>query len=300
MISDRFKVPAGLIEAAQRRTLVPFVGAGLSRQSATPLPTWHELLKMMINFALEFEPFPRISAPEAEELRAMMARERYLMVAEILKGKLGLNYTDFLARVIKPTAEPSETHKAVMRLNTPLLLTTNFDKLLDKAYLQVYGDLPAISTHNELSNVLKIFTQEPTHEGPLIFKLHGTTDQPDTVKLTEYDYRELIYEQQGYRATLSAIFLTRNVLMLGFSFTDRELLLLLELLSHSLKSQLYKPLHYIFLPENEVGQLEAAHLKDAYGLVVIPFKPSADFVEVLQFVESLPRTPRKLATNPVT
>ena len=73
--------------------------------------------------------------------------------------------------------------------------------------------------------------------------------------------------------------------MLGFSFSDRELMLLLESLRESLKHR-NNP-DFIFLPADSAGKVEARRLREDFGIQVISYEPSEGHPEVLQFVNFL-------------
>jgi len=88
----------------------------------------------------------------------------------------------------------------------------------------------------------------------------------------------------SYKLVLSSIFNMRTVLMLGFSFSDPELKRMFEMIAHVLKYQGH--LHYIYLPENEVNNEDAAYWKKMYRTEVIRFKLS-DGSELLTFINYL-------------
>jgi hypothetical protein len=58
-----------------------------------------------------------------------------------------------------------------------------------------------------------------------LVKLHGDLGRPEEGKvvIARRDYRELVYENPGYTTFLRAVFSTRTVLYLGFSFNDEYL-----------------------------------------------------------------------------
>jgi hypothetical protein len=123
---------------------------------------------------------------------------------------------------------------------------------------------------------------------PLIFKIHGSVDSPSEVVFSETDYRKLRYKEHGYRTVLSAIFVTRVVLMLGFSFSDPEISALTETLRESVDHRSSLP-DYIVLPKNEKGPVERRRLRDDFGVETIEYEPesSSSHPELLQLVEHL-------------
>jgi hypothetical protein len=285
MSFDLSTVPDRLIEAAQQRNLVPLLGAGISRQAKRgAFPNWRELLVFLIDRALAKR---YIKRPEEREMKRLLDKGQYLMVAEQLRYNLPTDeYTSLLKEAFNPEgAEPTEIHKAIFRLNAPLILTTNYDLLIEDAYAKTDGKTPNVYTYRGAPEVQQSLQIRQLTDRPIIFKLHGSIDEPSSIILTEQDYRKLIYQETGYRTVLSAVFVTHVVLMLGFSFSDRELTLMLETLRVSLKSQ--SSPDYIFLPEDAAGEVESRRFREDFGVEVIPFRPSKGYPEVLQLINFL-------------
>lgn len=285
MSFDLATVPDRLIEAAQHRNLVPLLGAGISRQAKkNAFPNWRELLDFLIDRALAKR---YIKKAEGSEMSRLLDKGQYLMVAEQLRYNLPTDeYTSLLKEAFNPAgAEPTEIHKAMFRLHAPLILTTNYDLLIEDAYAKVYGKTANVYTYRGASEVQQSLQIRQLTDRPIIFKLHGSIDEPSSIILTEQDYRRLIYQETGYRTVLSAIFVTHVVLMLGFSFSDRELTLMLETLRVALKSQ--SSPDYIFLPEDAAGEVESRRFREDFGVEVIPFKPTKGYPEVLNLINFL-------------
>jgi len=281
---DPNMIPDRLIEAAKRRNLVPLVGSGISKQAGEAFPNWRELLEYMKELAL-VEGF--LKKEDGKEIEQLLDRGKFLMVAETLRNCFsGDEYWSILEEKFNPSwAQPAEIHKAIFRLRPPLILTTNYDRLLEDAYAAEYGRTAFVRTYRDASIVQRYLQSSRLLKHPIVFKIHGSIDDPESTVLSERDYRELIYRQPGYRILLSAIFLTRVVLMLGFSFADRELMLLLESLRESLKHLSYPD--YIFLPKDSVGSVEMRRWREDFGVQVIPYEPSHGHPEVLQFINFL-------------
>ena len=285
MSFDLTTVPDRLIEAAQQRNLVPLLGAGISRQAKkSAFPNWRELLDFLIHRALAKK---YIKKPEGNEMSRLLDKGQYLMVAEQLRYNLPTDeYTTLLKEAFNPVgAEPTEIHKAIFRLNAPLILTTNYDLLIEDAYAKVYGKTANVYTYRGSSEVQQSLQIRQLTDRPVIFKLHGSIDEPSSIILTEQDYRKLIYQETGYRTVLSAIFVTHVVLMVGFSFSDRELTLMLETLRVSLKNQ--SSPDYIFLPDDAAGEVESRRFREDFGVEVISFRPTKGYPEVLQLINFL-------------
>lgn len=292
---DPNDVPPRLIEAVREQNLVPLVGAGISRQAANVFPNWNDLLKEMTDRAVAKK---HMTSAERRELKQLIERGQPLMAAEALRYNLPSDeYQSILEEKFNPPGiRPAEVHKALFRLGSSLILTTNYDRLLEDAYAAEYQRAVTVLTNRNAVEVQR-YLQSSRFSGdrPVIFKIHGTIDDPEGIILSERDYRQLIHRQPGYRLVLSAIFLTRVVLMLGFSFADPELRLLLEELRESLKHRSHPD--FIYLPRTSVGTAETRRLREDFGVQVIPYDPTPGHPEVLEFINFLiqARTPAAVA-----
>jgi hypothetical protein len=277
-------VPERLIEAVQRRNLIPLIGAGISRQAGDAFPNWRELLASMKDRAVTEG---HISQFDGEELERLMDKGQFLMAAEALRDRFPSDeYGSLLEENFDPDGiGPAEIHKALFRLNPPMILTTNYDRLLEDGYAEEYGRSIRVYTYLDAAVAQRYLLEGRFVSRPILYKIHGTIDDPASVILSERDYRELKYRQRGYRLILSAIFLTNVVLMLGFSFADPELRLHMEDLRESLKHR-NEP-DYMLLPENAIGPVETRRLREDFGVQAIFYEPSPGHPEVLEFVNYL-------------
>ncbi|HEU4556413.1 MAG TPA: SIR2 family protein [Longimicrobium sp.] len=230
-----------------------------------------------------------LSSEHGAEIETLMSRGSYLMAAQAVRHSLPTDeYLSLLEEKFNPNGvRPAEVHRALLRFGAPMYITTNYDRLLEDAYAQEFGASANVITWQNALSAERVVLNARRSGTPIIFKIHGTIDNLDSVVLTELDYRKLLYETRGYRLILSAVFLLHTVLMLGFSFTDPEIRLLLETHREALKHQASPD--YIFLSADSAGPVERQRLREDYGVQVIPYEPSADHGEVLEFIEYLAR-----------
>jgi SIR2-like protein len=277
-------IPSRVIEAARQRRLIPLIGAGVSRQAGSDFPTWPTLLE---RFRLDALKNNYIDEQEAEEMNSLLDRGQYLMVAEALRTSFPLDeYETILESIFDPTnVRPAEIHRMLFKLRPPLIMTTNYDTLLEDAYAMEYQQAATVYTYRDAPVVQRHLQMSRIMHRPVIFKIHGSIDEPAEIILSERDYRKLLYQNPGYRSVLSAIFITHVVVTLGFSFKDRELLLLLESLRDSLKHR--SSPDFVFLPSQEVGSVEAKRLREDFGIQVIRYNPSPGHPELCEFISAL-------------
>lgn len=277
-------IPQIVTRAVEQRTLIPLLGAGVSKQAGATFPSWGELLEQMRTHAVERG---HISVEESDEMSRLLTSQQFLMVAEALRSSLPQDeYEEFLEQRFAPSGiQPAPIHKAVFRLRAPLIMTTNYDLLLEDAYAAEFGQAATVYTYRDAAVVQRSLHMGRLSSRPTIFKLHGSIDEPSEIILTERDYRKLIYGSPGYRSVISALFITHVVLMLGFSLSDKELLLLLENTRESLKGR--SSPDFVFLSSQSAGKVQVRRLREDYGVQVISYEESSGHPELLQLMEYL-------------
>ncbi|MCJ8268936.1 MAG: hypothetical protein MJK04_05975, partial [Psychrosphaera sp.] len=174
-------IPATLIKALKNRSLVPFVGAGLSmtvlqKDSDQALfPSWKQLLLGAAD-KLNKEGNAK-SAGLIEANLEYGEDDSYLRAAQIAEKKLGKNsWNNFLIEKFAVKKEKCDsksltTAEKVWKLGSPLIITTNYDKVLDwSCPAKLKDDLQhwnIEATHEQLQAI----TKSVTH--PTVWHLHG-------------------------------------------------------------------------------------------------------------------------------
>ena len=212
--------PPSLVQHVCERRCILFAGAGLSAWAK--LPTWPALLRELIEATRNEDP----SSPSYEELLKLLEKDRMLDVADHCREKLGKRlYHQILETHLRGETEPiPEPHRIIARLPFSAIVTTNFDRLLERAYAEENGTIPKAPTHADHDSL-----------GPLLFsdsffvlKAHGDIQRPDSLVLTARDFRELIHANAGFNACFSAVLMTNAVLFVGYSLNDPDFRLLLD------------------------------------------------------------------------
>ena len=284
---DLDKIPNHLKEAVASGNLVPFIGAGVSKQAKTKgpkrLPLWTEFMDELTGLARD-QGLPE----EIEQQIVQLLKERqFLMAAQELKSRIR---EDELERYIQTRfvyigAEPAPIHYALLRLKPDIIMTTNYDVLLEAAYTKAVGGVVQPITPQRSHIVQQVLKGYQEWTKPLIFKIHGSATEPETVVFAEQDYRDLIYGRPGYRAVLSAVFVTKVVLMLGFSNSDPEIAMVLQTLREGFRKR--SSPDYIVIRKGTKGSVEKERLSRDFGLEVLEYEPSKGDTELLELVEYL-------------
>src|SRR6478735_9096672 len=223
-------LPASLVDGLRRGTVIPFVGAGISsgvvsiRNGERLYPSWRKLLELAAD-RLDREALPT----DASAVRALLSAERpdFYAAADRAWTALGTIWAALLKEVLDPErnevdTESLEAPRALWRLGSPLLITTNYDRVLYWAHpspLDVQRwVLEAPAEHAAL---LRHRLKRPT-----IWHLHGHIDDVASLVLTGDGYRKLYGDETtathfpAAKATLEALLAGRSLLFVGFSFED--------------------------------------------------------------------------------
>jgi hypothetical protein len=172
----------------------------------------------------------------------LINEKEYLMACEILKESHDPNiWADLIYNEFSQVGKPSELHKAIVKLDQKIILTTNFDKLLESTWPEISSS----STHHPQvlssisSDTFKIYKEDRN----FIIKLHGTIDDPEGMVFAKADYAKKAFSNWVYNEFVESLLITHTFMFIGFSMTDPAISLLVE--NYAQKYPTARP-HYIF------------------------------------------------------
>ena len=117
---------------------------------------------------------------------------------------------------------PSSVHKTLAELPITYVLTTNYDSLMERAF-QAAQKKPKVVTYDFRGKSAASVPQGSEQE-PIVFKLHGSIEQPSSMVCTEDDVVQflagLIHEHPPLPASISQLFESRSFLFIGYSLRD--------------------------------------------------------------------------------
>lgn len=213
MASSSHQLPQLLIDAFAHQRIVLLVGSGPSISAS--LPNWSQLLAGIAKGA-------GLSRRAFSSVMRHIENEHFLDVADYLRE--ALHRGDFFRllerELMGDHVTPKEIHKLLMELPTEGVITTNYDRLLDKADTTQRLGLPFTWRDNAIGQRLG---------KPFLFHAHGSLDDPESIIISGRDYERLnLSGSEHYRKFLQAIFSPPyRVLFIGFGFRDPDLNLLL-------------------------------------------------------------------------
>lgn len=209
--------PDGLVRGFRQHEGVLFVGAGASR--AAGMPSWAELTEAMKGRILA----TARSTEERQNLEGFLSSNDAPAAAQLMRDQLGpYEYHQFLVEFLRRPARLAPVHQAFKRLPARVVITTNYDKLLERTFRGPDDTDPLVLfTPAQLGSIQEM--QQLT-----VVKMHGDIDHPETIVLTSDDYRGYFDRRKGLRNFVEHQFGFRTVLFVGFSLKDPNFDLIYE------------------------------------------------------------------------
>lgn len=224
-----------------RQSVIPFVGAGLSRPAGFPL--WGDFLGRLTT------DFPAI----ADHVLIHLAAYRYEDAAQLLLDRMG---PDVFAEAIqnafgsriKALKGPVQLLPLVFRRGC---LTTNFDYVLNRVYDASDCRLKGEFAGTRLNEAPRRLADEPH----CLLRLHGEADSAQGRILTGDEYTACYGENGNYRDIFKLLIANTSLLFLGCSLSvDRTIGTLREIKQDAVVET---PRHFAFLPLTEGTDREA-------------------------------------------
>lgn len=275
-------IPDELIESLRRGRCAIFVGAGLSIGAG--LPSWRELITELIDLAKRKA---NLDSKKEAELRKLLSNEsKFLLLAEELRELLPNEISKYITdRFDNSGVKPTAAHLKLMQLPYKFIITTNYDPILEKAFIDVYKDVPTVYTYEDPASINYAIHSEKT----FILKAHGDAKKaPQNIILTEKDYRKILFREKGYQSILEVVFSTFNVLFLGVSFSDPEINLLLGYIHNIFHGG--SPEHFALMNEKQITNVELDRWRKDFKINVIPYNPKDNHVQIEQFLDILKKS----------
>jgi hypothetical protein len=141
---------------------------------------------------------------------------------------------------VQVNRRPSPMLRALAELDFPLIITTNYDQLLENA-LAAAGKQPRVAVYTpELEPTTDY--RDPTPESPVVFKIHGDIARPETIVVTDEDYIQFVLRMSNkdpydpVPLTLKFYLTGWTTLFVGYSLLDYNLRLLFKTLRWKIDS----------------------------------------------------------------
>jgi hypothetical protein len=279
MSFDKGKIPTDLIEAFKEEKGGLFIGAGMSR--AVGLPSWKEMLNDLVELARNVSYKPnREFIDSCVEL--LDDPSKFLIVAQELKDFLQDSFRKYIIQKFSDNCPPpSKSHLKLMEYPYKFIITTNYDTLLENAYVTIHTKQAKAYTFKDSPDI----AYDLWNGRPFILKAHGDANKTQQgIILTEMDYRQILFQEKGYQSILQTLFTTKTILFIGASLSDPELKLLLSFIHSSFHGG--GPTHYALISEKEMNNVEAESWRKNFNIQIIPYSPDHEHNQVSEFIET--------------
>ena len=259
-----------LIELRKEGKLIPFIGTGLSMPLG--LPAFSALIDI-IAVQLGYD-------PEVYRLNG-----NYLQLAEYYvatKGSIGPLRSE-MDRLFDPPDESirsSRAHGALAEMKLPLLYTTNYDRIIERAFELKNKPCYTVTNIDDMVAAPADATQ--------IIKFHGAFSDDSSLVLTESSYFDRLEFESAMDIKLRADMLGKSLLFAGYSLTDiniRYMLYKLHKLRKSVKRDTrHTPSAYLITFGS--GEIQKTLLA-RWNVDIIELDPINKKESVDQFLEAL-------------
>jgi hypothetical protein len=257
------KWPETLVQEVAARRCVLFLGAGVSASAKTAdgvrPKTWQAFLEKA-----------RCLVPvkaDQERIKRLINHGDLLLALEAIKRDADPHdYQKLLNDEFhRPQFQPGELHRTILRLDSRLVITVNFDKIYENCCLAHSNEAIKVVTYNSGS-----LFDEIRSEQRLLIKAHGSIDDVDKMIFSRSQYREAKFLHPNFYRLLEAIFLTHTALFIGCGLNDPDIMLVLEDVKRVSSSS--KP-HYALALRRPDDKYKVKNLDDIYNIRVLEYRP---------------------------
>lgn len=197
--------PIPFLEDLVRGQVIPFIGAGFSRNADIPkgkeMPDWNKLGELVAkDLPSDYEystPVEAISTYEQEYSRTKLIEKfNELLLTGIIK--------------------PGKAHAAFSKIPFELVCTTNFDFLIENAYEQsgIYCRPIVDEEHLAINNL--------SRKDISLLKVHGDLHHPKRLVATEEDYDGFLNRYPMLATFLANLLISKTCFFIGYSLDDPD------------------------------------------------------------------------------
>ncbi|HEY3489801.1 MAG TPA: SIR2 family protein [Candidatus Deferrimicrobiaceae bacterium] len=300
-------VPAGLREAAQRGTLIPFVGAGASILAGCP--GWAEFADGALS---HFVAHGMFTYSQLDQIKHLNPRVKLSLAMALQKEhKLPIDFRKLLHPKGRVSDDGEKLYGSLSRLGK-IFVTTNYDEWLDEEIAGPGLTLGAVPNpaaplvnreRKVIHNVNDLIPARLNQPGTVIH-LHGSLLAPDDMVMTTQDYvRHYANDRlSGDTGTenrvltfLEYLFEKKTVLFVGYGLEELEILEYVILKARRLSGTgppeaKHFMLQGFFSHEQELMRSLKRYYLEACGIELLPYlRDHRDWRQLLEVLEAFAR-----------
>jgi len=281
-------LPNTFQDAVRSRRLLPFVGAGFSKNIDKELPDWSEVIKFAASI-LDYDP------------EILTLQGDYLQIAEYLSitDHLDELYTALANRIQSAcfSVANSRCHQLIPRLDVPYIFTTNWDNWLERGFDHEGIPYSKIISHEDFvipkrygpEGAAKPISENRQWRETTIVKYHGDFENPKSIVFRETDYFDRLDFEHPLDIKLRSELIGRSVLFIGYSFTDPNV----RYIWHKLNKVMRRsdipenPKSFFVTHFNNPLQIELFHKKGIETIILSPRNIKGDLETLLEQIIEL-------------
>lgn len=256
--------PDDLVYDIASRRSVLFLGAGVSRnaQNASGIHPreWTDYLKHLASLVKDL-------GKQAEVLQCITDAD-LLTACELARKYLSPSAfkTEMIQEYSANAYRPAKIHDDLSRVDSRLVMTTNFDKLYENRANQLQDNTVIVKNYYD-RDVADVFRRRDR----VVVKVHGTIDAPDQTIFTRSQYALARRDYGHFYQLLRGLFVTHTFVFLGASMRDPDMQLLLE--DHAYRFEGSRP-HYMVMPANSARAGTLNVLEETMNLKALLYDPA--------------------------
>nr|WP_297167031.1 SIR2 family protein [uncultured Dysgonomonas sp.] len=259
----------------QKKSLVPFIGAGFSIPLS--LPSWDNLLGNL-GEQLGYDRDIFLKLGSLQQLAEYVYRED---TKEWKKFLLNIS-TEFNSHESDEKRRTSIQHQALSKLDFPVVYTTNYDMHIEKTLEESGKNVNAISVYEDFIRARKNnFECE-------VLKFHGSLEEQDSIVLSESQYFNRMNLEGALDQRLRADALSKSFLFMGYSFSDPNIRYIFYKL-HKLRANVSSTnnrVEFSYITAFGMNDIQAKLLKQ-WNIKVIELDPSNKEKSISELLDSL-------------
>jgi hypothetical protein len=178
--------------------------------------------------------------------------QRVALFYEIARSRHQL--VEAVKDAVQTNRRPSPVLNALAELGFPLVITTNYDRLFERALI-IAGQDPRVSVYTPNLEATTDY-RDPSAQSPVVFKIHGDIERPETIVITDEDYIQFVLRMSNKEPfdpvplTLKYYLTGWTTLFVGYSLLDYNLRLLFKTLRWKLDSASVPDMYSVdYLPD---------------------------------------------------
>lgn len=259
-----------LSAAIRARRAILFVGAGVSAHLG--LPSYRDLLSRLAeDLGYTGDAFVELSS-DFPALTEFYRLEKKSLDSLLHGMRRAWDVPDDVLR-------ESRVYSLLVELEFPLIYTTNYDHLLERAFALRGRRFNKVVTARDIAEIDAGL--------PTIVKLHGDLDDPGSLVIAETDYFRRLALEEPLDVKLLADALGRPMLFVGYSFADVSLRLLLYRMRSVWRASgdaLLQPRSYIFMSRPNAAE---ERVLESWGIVPLVGDHADENEALRSFLERL-------------